>query len=80
MTNLDKFYTKPEIAKKCVRYLQENVIITDDDILLEPSAGCGNFLKALTDYKVVAYDLVPEGDNIIQQDFLKLEIYCIAES
>ena len=73
MVNLDKFYTKPEIARQCVHYLQECITITDDDILLEPSAGCGNFLQALADYNVIAYDLVPEGDNIIQQDFLKLE-------
>lgn len=73
MANLDKFYTKPEIAKQCVDYLQECITIADDDMLLEPSAGCGNFLQALTDYNVIAYDLVPEGDNIIQQDFLKLE-------
>lgn len=73
MNNLDKFYTKPEIAQKCVNYLKQLVPINKDDVLLEPSAGCGNFLQALKEYKVMAYDLVPEGENIIQQDFLLLE-------
>lgn len=73
MNSLDKFYTKPEIAQQCVNYLKKLIPISSDDILLEPSAGCGNFLKALTDYNVVAYDIKPEGENIIQQDFLQLE-------
>lgn len=73
MNNLDKFYTKPEVAKACIDYLNQIIPISEDDILLEPSAGCGNFLKVLTNYNVVAYDLLPEGENIVQQDFLLLE-------
>jgi len=71
--NLDKFYTKPEIAKYCFDLLINTVSVAPEDIFLEPSAGCGNFLTCLKDYKFEAYDIEPEGEHIIKQDFLQLE-------
>lgn len=69
MANFDKFYTKPEVAQQCVDFLKGFVNI-NDRICLEPSAGSGVFLPLLPKYE--AYDLMPEGENIIKQDFLKL--------
>jgi hypothetical protein len=69
MANFDKFYTKPEVAEKCVNFLKTFIDISDK-ICLEPSAGSGVFLPLLPQYE--AYDLIPEGDNIVKQDFLKL--------
>ena len=46
--------------------------LSDFDLIIEPSAGGGSFSKQIKN--CVAYDLVPEDDTIIQQDFLKLDI------
>ena len=69
MNNLDKFYTKPEIAQQCVDYLKQLITISSNDILLEPSAGCGNFLKALTNYNVVV-----SGETSGQAETVKIGI------
>ena len=66
--DLDKFYTHPEISKRFVENIKSHVSFDDMDIILEPSAGCGNISKCLPE-DAVSIDLVPEGDGIIQQDF-----------
>jgi len=68
----DKYYTSDELAKHCVEKTKE--IINNPNIrFLEPSAGNGVFLKYLpTDTK--AYDIEPEADNIIEADYLKLDL------
>lgn len=70
---LDKFYTKPQIAQQCIDCLLSNITVLDTDIFLEPSAGDGSFTRLLQCYNVVAYDIAPEDDSIIQQDFLALQ-------
>lgn len=68
MAKNDKFYTKPEVAKQCVDFLSQYISL-NNELCLEPSAGGGAFLPFLPHYE--AYDLYPEADNIIKQDFLK---------
>ena len=72
MANLDKFYTKPEIAEQCYNFLKQFYPNIENEIFLEPSAGSGNFLTYLKNYE--AYDIAPEGENIIKADFLSLEL------
>ena len=67
----DKYYTPVYLAKYCIDKTfkiigKEN--ITD---IIEPSAGNGSFSNQLD---CTAYDLYPEGDNIIKQDYLKLDL------
>ncbi len=73
--NLDKFYTKPDIARQCVddfeRWTGINLARVTTDIL-EPSAGAGAFLDTLPS-RTLAYDLLPEDARITAQDFLKLD-------
>ena len=64
----DKFYTKPEVSKLCINMID----LSDFDLIIEPSAGCGSFSKQIDN--CVAYDLVPEDNTIIQQDFFELDI------
>jgi hypothetical protein len=67
----DKYYTPIELAKYCIDKTYEligNENITD---VLEPSAGNGSFSNQLD---CVAYDIEPENTNIIQQDYLELEL------
>lgn len=68
--NLDQYYTKPAIAKKCFTFIKR--IIPDYlsyDIFLEPSAGTGNFFNYLPKDRRLGLDLDPHCENVIQQDF-----------
>ena len=64
----DKFYTKPNISKMCINMLD----MSEYDLIIEPSAGNGSFSKQIKN--CIAYDLVPEDESIIQQDFFELDI------
>jgi len=67
----DKYYTSPVLAKKCIDttfQLLGSQNITD---IIEPSAGNGSFSDQLN---CTAYDIEPEGNKIIQQNFLELEL------
>ena len=64
----DKFYTKNNISKLCIDMLN----LSDFDLIIEPSAGNGSFSKQIEN--CISYDLVPEDDSIIQQDFFELDI------
>ena len=70
---LDKYYTPDDLAKYCVEKTKE--IVRDENITeyLEPSAGSGVFLKYL-DKPYLAYDIAPEGEGIIKQDYLTLDL------
>ena len=67
---LDKFYTKPEVAKECYDFLISKYDIKDKKFL-EPSAGNGSFSNQLN---CIAYDIEPEREGIIKQDYLKLDL------
>lgn len=70
--HLDKYYTSDELAQYCVNKTKE--IINNPNIkFLEPSAGNGVFLKYLPS-DTIAYDIEPESDNIIKQDYLTLDL------
>lgn len=68
----DKYYTSPYTARWCINKTYE--IIGKENIteIIESSAGCGSFSKQIPDCK--AYDLYPQSEQIIQQDFLKLDL------
>jgi hypothetical protein len=64
---LDKFYTSQEVAKECISLIPN---IEQYDLIIEPSAGDGAFSHQLS---CIAYDIAPEADDIIQQDWLEVE-------
>lgn len=70
MANNDKFYTKKEIAKKCIEFIKKYYKL-ENEVVLEPSAGNGSFLDFLENFE--AYDLLPEDNRIIQKDFFTFE-------
>lgn len=69
---LDKYYTSIELSKYCIDKTFE--IIGKDNIteIIEPSAGNGSFSNQIED--CIAYDIEPDGDSIIEQDFLNVEL------
>ena len=70
--DLDKFYTSPDIAKKFVSTINNYTSLNKFDLVIEPSAGCGNILQYLPS-NASGMDIHPEGDNILQQDFFTYE-------
>ena len=71
--HLDKYYTPPELAEYIVYKTKE--IIGENNIseYIEPSAGSGVFLDYLP-RGTLSYDIEPEKENIIKQDYLKLDL------
>lgn len=73
--SLDKFYTNPKVAKLVWNDFKK--ILTKknllDCIVVEPSAGDGKLLDVVKIDKI-GFDLVPEKDGIIQNDFLTGDI------
>lgn len=73
---LDKYYTPQELADYCTQKVID--IIGEENIteLIESSAGNGVFLnsfeKLLPNLPYQAYDIEPEDERIIKQDYLKL--------
>lgn len=69
---IDKYYTKPEIAKKCVGQFNEFISPTTADIIIEPSAGGGAFIEPLRTLsaQLYLYDLQPDHPDIITQNWL----------
>lgn len=67
----DKYYTPLDLSKYCIDKTFE--IIGEENIteIIEPSAGNGSFSNQLD---CIAYDLYPEKEGIIHQDYLELNL------
>lgn len=73
----DQFYTNPIIAEKLVKKIFTLFPSAKTKNFIEPSAGTGNFVKALKDCKIInikSYDIDPKDESIIKKDYLKLKI------
>ena len=70
--SIDKFYTKKEVAMYCINLFKEYVAPNNDDLIIEPSAGNGGFIDAIKSLKCnyEFYDLEPEHEEIVKQDYL----------
>lgn len=72
---IDKYYTKNSAVELCLSFVTKYLQINMDDLIVEPSAGNGSFItgiKSLTNnYKF--YDLEPDNDEIIKQDYLQYD-------
>ena len=69
---IDKFYTNPGIVGKYIEKFKP--YLEDDDLIIEPSAGSGVWISPLKMYKLIAYDIQPEGKDIQQKDFLQVDL------
>ena len=73
---IDKFYTKNGVVKMCYALIRHHLNIdANKDLIIEPSAGNGSFAPIISELckDCRMYDLQPEADNIVKQDFLKLD-------
>ncbi len=72
---IDKYYTKESITTMCLDLIKTNLTINESDLIIEPSAGNGSFIpgiKKLTS-NYLFYDLEPEHDEIVKQDYLEYD-------
>lgn len=69
---LDKYYTPKELAKYCIDKTYEVINKQNITEIIEPSAGNGSFSSQIKN--CIAYDIEPERENIIKQDFLELNL------
>lgn len=67
----DKYYTPRSLAKRLIEKTYEIIGINNITEIIEPSAGNGSFSNQIKN--CIAYDIEPEHQSIIKQDFLKLE-------
>lgn len=72
----DKFYTKYSVVKLCIMSVEKYLNINaNEDLIIEPSAGNGSFIKQIkkicNNYKF--YDIEPNNGEICKQDYLKLD-------
>lgn len=71
---IDKFYTKKTVVDFCLNLVKKYIIIDNNDLIIEPSAGNGSFIsgiKSLTS-NFIFYDLEPENNEIVKQDYLTI--------
>jgi predicted RNA methylase len=72
---IDKYYTKLSVVEQCIKLVKKYINISNNDLIIEPSAGNGSFIKDIktlsTNYNF--YDLEPEHDEVIKQDFLEFD-------
>jgi len=73
---IDKYYTSQNAVNFCMDLLKDKTSICDEDLIIEPSAGNGAFAERINEMcsNVLFYDIEPEKNFIIKQDYLKLEI------
>ncbi|WP_409433237.1 SAM-dependent methyltransferase [Litorimonas sp. RW-G-Af-16] len=71
--DLDKFYTRPEIAQSCINFLFKLDLFNPSEVIyLEPSAGLGAFFDKMT-YPKVGLDISTSRNDIMRLDFLNWE-------
>lgn len=74
---IDKFYTKNDVVNMCMNIIISKINISENDLIIEPSAGNGSFINAIksitNNYKF--YDIEPEHKEIEKQNYLELNIF-----
>lgn len=78
---LDKYHTNPKISRKCIKTISEKLDITTNDLVIEPGAGNGSFIKGIKTLTphYYFYDIEPEHEEIIQQDYLTFDYSTIVD-
>lgn len=69
---LDKYYTSKDLAKYCIDKTFDVIGRENISEIIEPSAGNGSFSNQIEN--CIAYDIEPESEGIIKQDFLQLNL------
>ena len=72
MNKYDKYYTNKNVVKICIKLFKKFIKVNKNDLVIEPSAGNGAFIKYLNKYKNKLFFYIKhEHINIMKQNFLK---------
>jgi hypothetical protein len=72
MKKYDKHYTSYNLVKFCCKLFNKYVKVNKNDLVIEPSAGNGAFLKCIKRFKnILLMDIKPEHSKIKKQNYLK---------
>lgn len=66
---MDKFYTKSEIVDICLEKIDKFYDWREWDLVVEPSAGNGNFYLRIPVENKIGLDIAPEHESITQMNF-----------
>lgn len=79
---IDKYYTKDTIVDLCINFVKKYININTDDLIVEPSAGNGSFITGIKSLSCNFrfYDLEPDNNEIIKQDYLLFDYGSITET
>jgi len=69
--NVDKFYTNLHIVSECINNFNLFYNINNFDLVIEPSAGSGNFLLNINHENKIGIDIEPEHESIVKKDFFE---------
>ena len=72
---IDKFYTIDSVVELCINTIKSSISINKKDLIIEPSAGGGAFIKylKLLTKKQIFLDIAPQHKDIIKQDYLTFD-------
>ena len=73
---IDKYYTSKTTVDECVDLFINNINITKEDVIIEPSAGNGAFIERLckTGCSVLCYDIEPQRKDELSIHINKLNL------
>lgn len=70
---IDKFYTSASVVDMCLHIVKSKVNPNkEEDLIIEPSAGNGSFIAGIKELTTncVFYDVEPDHEEVIEQDYL----------
>lgn len=76
-SNLDKYYTKQNVVNEFVKTFTDKIKVNrKHDVIIEPSAGSGAFIPFIEKLssKSFFFDIEPEHEKVVKQDFLELDM------
>jgi len=67
----EAYFTSAQVAQKCVDVVDRAFELSAFDVIVEPSAGDGAFLKLLPEGKRIGVDVAPQIAEVVEADFLQ---------
>ena len=66
----EAYFTSSQVAEQCVDFVDHTYALDSFDLIVEPSAGDGAFLRLLPEDKRIGLDIAPQEPHVVQTDFL----------
>jgi len=67
----EAYFTNSAVAQQCVEFVGHAFPLNSFELIVEPSAGDGTFLKLLPESNRVGLDIAPQSTGVVEADFLQ---------